>query len=41
MIKKRILVVGSNGMLGQSVVSLLKNSSKYELLLASLEDKFC
>ncbi|MCW8848584.1 MAG: dTDP-4-dehydrorhamnose reductase [Melioribacteraceae bacterium] len=38
MIKKRILVIGSNGMLGQSVVSLLKNSSKYELLLASLED---
>lgn len=38
MIKKRILVVGSNGMLGQSVITLLKNNSKYELLLASLED---
>jgi dTDP-4-dehydrorhamnose reductase len=38
MIKKRILVVGSNGMLGQSVVHLLKKNIKYELLLGSLEE---
>ena len=38
MIKKRILIVGSNGMLGQSVVSLFKYNNKYELLLASVED---
>ncbi len=39
MIKKRILIVGSNGMLGQSVVSLFKFNDKYELLLASFEEK--
>ena len=38
MIKKRVLIIGSNGMLGQSVVSILKKSDKYELLLASLEN---
>ena len=38
MIKKRILIIGSNGMLGQSVVSLLNKSEKYELLLGSLEE---
>lgn len=39
MIKKRILIVGSNGMLGQSVVALFRFNDKYELLLASFEDK--
>lgn len=39
MIKKRILIIGSNGMLGQSVVSLLSQFETYELHLASFEDK--
>ena len=39
MIKKRILVVGSNGMLGQRVVELFKNNSDVELYLSSAEDE--
>ncbi|MFZ1292160.1 MAG: dTDP-4-dehydrorhamnose reductase [Melioribacteraceae bacterium] len=38
MIKKRILLIGSNGMLGQSVVEILKLRNDVELLLASAED---
>ncbi|MBK7105748.1 MAG: dTDP-4-dehydrorhamnose reductase [Ignavibacteriae bacterium] len=38
MLKKRILLVGSNGMLGQSVVELLKIRNDVELFLASAED---
>ncbi|MBK8943849.1 MAG: dTDP-4-dehydrorhamnose reductase [Ignavibacteriae bacterium] len=38
MIKKRILLIGSNGMLGQSVVEILKFRSDVELFLASAED---
>ncbi len=38
MIKKRILVVGSNGMLGQSVVQRLLNRQDVELWLASAEE---
>jgi len=37
MIKKRILVIGSNGMLGQSVVSLFNVNDIYEVHLASFE----
>lgn len=36
-IKKRILIIGSNGMLGQSLVSILKANEYYELHLASFE----
>ena len=39
MIKKRILVIGSNGMLGQNVVSQFKQTNKYEVQLASFEEK--
>lgn len=38
MIKKRILILGSNGMLGQRVVEAFSNSDKYELQLASFEN---
>ena len=38
MIRKRILIVGSNGMLGQSVVSLLSGQEMYEVQLASFEE---
>ena len=37
MIKKRVLIIGSNGMLGQSLVSLLSQIDNYELFLASFE----
>jgi len=39
MLKKRILIIGSNGMLGQSIVSLFKSIKKYELHLASFESE--
>lgn len=39
MIKKRVLIIGSNGMLGQSVVSLFSQNENYELHLASFEEK--
>jgi len=39
MIKQRILIFGSNGMLGQRVVELYKNINNIELLLASFEDE--
>jgi dTDP-4-dehydrorhamnose reductase len=39
LIKKRILVVGSNGMLGQKLVPLLETRNNYEVQLASFEDK--
>lgn len=38
MIKKRILIIGSNGMLGQSLVETLKIRSDVELYLSSAED---
>ncbi|MBI1933828.1 MAG: dTDP-4-dehydrorhamnose reductase [Ignavibacteriales bacterium] len=38
MIKKRILIVGSNGMLGQSLIEMLKFRSDIELCLSSAED---
>ncbi|MCB0742377.1 MAG: dTDP-4-dehydrorhamnose reductase [Ignavibacteriae bacterium] len=38
MIKKRILLIGSNGMLGQCVVENLRNRNDIELTLASAED---
>lgn len=38
MIRKRILIVGSNGMLGQSVVNLLNEQEIYEVQLASVEN---
>ncbi len=39
MIKKRILIIGSNGMLGQRVVSLFSEKNNYEIHLASFEEK--
>ena len=39
MIKKRILVVGSNGMLGQRLTEYFINKKNVELLCASLEEK--
>ena len=39
MIKKRILIIGSNGMLGQNVVLQFKQTSKYEVQLASFEEE--
>ncbi len=39
MIKKRILIIGSNGMLGQNVVLQFKQTKKYEVQLASFEDE--
>ncbi|MCB0729585.1 MAG: dTDP-4-dehydrorhamnose reductase [Ignavibacteriae bacterium] len=38
MIKNRILIIGSNGMLGQQVTSLFLNNDNYEIRLASFED---
>ncbi|MDX1700245.1 MAG: dTDP-4-dehydrorhamnose reductase, partial [Melioribacteraceae bacterium] len=38
MIKKRILIIGSNGMLGQTLVNLLSGQEMYEVHLASAED---
>ena len=37
LIKKRILVIGSNGMLGQRIVHFFKKQSNIELLTASVE----
>lgn len=39
MIKKRILIIGSNGMLGQNVVTQFNQIDKYEVHLASFEDE--
>ncbi|MFZ1518570.1 MAG: dTDP-4-dehydrorhamnose reductase [Ignavibacteriaceae bacterium] len=39
LIKKRILVVGANGMLGQRVLEFYSILSDYELLATSVEDK--
>jgi dTDP-4-dehydrorhamnose reductase len=39
MLKKRILIVGSNGMLGQNVVTQFNQIDKYEVHLASFEDE--
>ena len=36
---KRVLITGSNGLLGQKVVELLSRSSNYTLLLTSKEEK--
>ena len=38
LIKKRILVIGSNGMLGQRFSELFSNSNKVELMCASAEE---
>jgi dTDP-4-dehydrorhamnose reductase len=38
MIKKRILLIGSNGMLGQRLSEFFSKQSKVELLCASMED---
>jgi dTDP-4-dehydrorhamnose reductase len=37
LVKKRILIIGSNGMLGQSLVQFFNSSGKVELLCASAE----
>ncbi len=37
-IKKRILIIGSNGMLGQRLVDFFRNNDKVELLCASVEN---
>ncbi|MDP4173949.1 MAG: dTDP-4-dehydrorhamnose reductase [Bacteroidota bacterium] len=39
LIKKRILVVGANGMLGQRIINFYKYHSNVELLAASLEEE--
>ena len=39
LIKKRILVVGANGMLGQRVLELYSSNNDFELLATSVEDK--
>ena len=39
MIKKRILIIGSNGMLGQRLSEFYLNQANVELLCASLEEK--
>ncbi len=39
LIKKRILIVGSNGMLGQRLVNFYKNNPRVELLTVSAADK--
>ena len=39
LIKKRILVVGSNGMLGQRIVSFFSKQANFEILGCSVEDK--
>jgi len=36
---KRVLIVGSNGLLGQKVTDLISRSKNYEILNASVEDK--
>lgn len=38
LIKKRILVIGSNGMLGQRLVEFFNNSTQVELMCASVEE---
>jgi len=38
-IKTRILLIGSNGMLGQRLVESFKSSGKFELLCVSMEDE--
>jgi len=40
LIKRRILVVGANGMLGQRVVEFYSPLNDIELLATSVEDKF-
>ncbi|MBM4174855.1 MAG: SDR family oxidoreductase [Ignavibacteria bacterium] len=40
MIKRRILIVGCNGLLGQALVESLSRANNDELLLASVEDNF-
>ena len=39
LIKKRILVVGANGMLGQRVLEFYSTLRDFELLATSVEDK--
>lgn len=39
MIKKRVLLIGSNGLLGQRAVEILKNKKGIEFLASSIEDK--
>jgi dTDP-4-dehydrorhamnose reductase len=39
LLKKRILIIGSNGMLGQRLVSYYSSREKIELLCASFEDE--
>ena len=39
MTAERVLIVGSNGLLGQKVVELLVRGSAYSLVLASMEPK--
>lgn len=39
LVKKRILVTGANGMLGQRVIHFYKNSSDLEILGTSVEDE--
>lgn len=39
LVKKRILVTGANGMLGQRVIHFYKNSSDLEILSTSVEDE--
>jgi dTDP-4-dehydrorhamnose reductase len=36
---KRVLIVGSNGLLGQKVTDLFSRSKNYEILNTSVEDK--
>ncbi len=36
---KRILITGSNGLLGQKLVELLSHSAMFHLTLASIEDE--
>jgi dTDP-4-dehydrorhamnose reductase len=40
-IKKRLLVLGANGMLGQRVIHFYQNNSNIQLLTCSFEDKPC
>ena len=40
-IKKRLLVIGANGMLGQRVVHFYSNNSNIQLLTCSFEEKPC
>ena len=39
LIKKRLLIIGSNGMLGQRLVEYFSADNSFELLAASVEDK--